>query len=176
MSFFQVEFTFPYSYYAAIYYYYYLLYNISTHLSQVLHFTFTLQMKWLVSISNSRVGWIGLIRLSSIDKWLGLSFFDVVVKWYRTCWLVLWIKFCSLYMQGTISKKLYTIYKKQKPYLKSSLHLYRFILKRNRNLYWFYSFLQEKEKLAARKKQIRLSSNVSKTNNKWFKQLMSASI
>ena len=69
-------------------------------------------------------------------------------------------------MQGTISKKLYTIYKKQKPYLKSSLHLYRFILKRNRNLYWFYSFLQEKEKLAARKKQIRLSSNVSKTNNK----------
>ena len=137
---------------------------------------FTLQIKWLVSISNSRVGWIGLIRLSSIDKWLGLSFFDVVVKWYRTCWLVLWIKFCSLYMQGTISKKLYTIYKKQKPYLKSSLHLYRFILKRNRNLYWFYSFLQEKEKLAARKRQIRLSSNVSKTNNKWFKQLMSASI
>ena len=34
------------------------------------------------------------------------------------------MKVCTLYIQETVSEKLYTIYKKPKPYLKSSLHSY----------------------------------------------------
>ena len=44
--------------------------------------------------------------------------------------------------------------------------LFTLILKRNRYLYWFQSFLREKNKLATTKRQIRLSSNVSTANNK----------
>ena len=31
---------------------------------------------------------MGQFDMSDIDKWLGLSFFDVAVKIYRTCLLV----------------------------------------------------------------------------------------
>ena len=34
------------------------------------------------------------------------------------------MKVFTLYIQESVSKKLYTIYKKPKPYLKSSLHSY----------------------------------------------------
>ena len=38
------------------------------------------------------------------------------------------MKVCTLYIQETISKKLYTIYKKTKPYLKCSLHSFIMVL------------------------------------------------
>ena len=47
------------------------------------------------------------------------------------------------------------------------------ILKRNRYVQWFSSFLREKDKLATGKRQIRLSSDVSNANTKLLEQLES---
>ena len=60
------------------------------------------------------------------------------------------MKLCTLHIQETIGKKLYTIYKTSKPYLKSSLHSYY----RKAEIYnGFWSFLRQK-------RQIKLTSNV----------------
>ena len=54
------------------------------------------------------------------------------------------MKLCTLHIQETIDKKLYTIYKTSKPYLKSSLHSYY----RKTEIYnGFWSFLRQKRQV-----------------------------
>ena len=65
------------------------------------------------------------------------------------------MKVYTLFIQETISKKLYTIYKKPKPYLKQ----------KGETEIWMVLVI------STGKRQIRLSSNVSRKNNKWLEQL-----
>ena len=105
---------------------------------------------------NSGLKWVN----STWDNWLGLGFFDVVVKIRRTCLISLMDE--SLYFEHTRNCKQETIY-----YIQQTKTLFEkfftLILRRNRNIMVLV--------ISTGKRQIRLSSNVSRANNKWLEQL-----